>query len=125
MSNFKHFFETLQQSVINDSFVKLTLSKPNRKSEGFLNVYMRLFVVDGKELFQFKYRYTSEIKYKQFSLNEAISELEILLMKSFRVGTLFTLNEDLLVTVSKKKVISYRDNAPSFKNKLPEIPLES
>lgn len=46
-------------------------------------------------------------------------------MESFRVGTLFTLNEDLLVTVSKKKVISYRDNAPSFKNKLPEIPLES
>jgi len=35
------------------------------------------------------------------------------------------LNEDLLVLVSKKKLISYRDNAPSFKNKLPELPLGS
>ncbi|WP_347174976.1 hypothetical protein [Polaribacter uvawellassae] len=125
MSDFKVFFETLRNSVINDEFVKLTLSKPIRKSNGLLNVYLRLFVIDGKEIFQFKYRYATENTYKQFSLNEAISELEILLMESFRVGTLFTLNEDLLVTVSKKKVISYRDNAPSFKNKLPEIPLES
>ncbi len=125
MSDFKVFFETLRNSVINDEFVKLTLSKPIRKSNGLLNVYLRLFEIDGKEVFQFKYRYATDNTYKQFSLKEAISELEQLLMESFRVGTLFTLNEDLLVTVSKKKVISYRDNAPSFKNKLPEIPLES
>ena len=125
MSDFNIFFETLRNSVINDEFVKLTLSKPIRKSNGLLNVYLRLFEIDGKEIFQFKYRHATDNTYKQFSLKEAISELEILLMESFRVGTLFTLNEDVLVTVSKKKVISYRDNAPSFKNKLPEIPLES
>jgi hypothetical protein len=30
-----------------------------------------------------------------------------------------------LVMVSKKKQVSYRDNAPSFRNKLPEISQES
>lgn len=125
MSDFKQFFETLQHSLTNDNFVKLTLSKPIRKSEGLINVYMRLFLIEGKEVFQFKYRHTAEEKYKQFSLNEAILELEKLLMESFRAGTLFTLNEDLLILVSKKKLISYRENAPSFKNKLPEVPLES
>lgn len=125
MSEFKDFFEKLQQSLKSDDFVKLTLSKPYRKSEGLLNVYMRLFVVDGKDVFQFKYRYATEEKYKQFSLNEAISQLEILLMESLRTGTLFTLNEDLLVTVSKNRNVTYRDGAPSFKNKLPEIPLQS
>ena len=125
MSEFKHLFETLQQSLTNDAFVKLTLSKPLRKSEGLLNVYMRLFMVDGKEIFEFKYRYTEEQKYKQFSLEEAKTELEKLLLTSFRAGTLFTLNEDLIIMVSKKKAVSYRDNAPSFKNKLPEIPLQS
>ncbi|WP_422091937.1 hypothetical protein [Tenacibaculum ovolyticum] len=125
MSDFKQFFETLQHSLTNDNFVKLTLSKPIRKSEGLINVYMRLFLIEGKEVFQFKYRHAAEEKYKQFSLNEAILELEKLLMESFRAGTLFTLNEDLLILVSKKKLISYRENAPSFKNKLPEVPLES
>ncbi|WP_147677998.1 hypothetical protein [Algibacter pacificus] len=125
MSEFKDFFEALQQSVQNDEFVKLTLSKPLRKREGLINVYMRLFVVDGKDIFQLKYRHTEEELYKQFSLKEAIAELEILLTDTFRTGTLFTLNEDLLVTVSKKKLVSYRTTAPSFKNKLPEVPLES
>ena len=124
MNEFSHFFETLQQSLINDEFVKLTLSKPIRKSEGVLNVYMRLFVKEGKEIFEFKYRHADEHQYKQFSLNEAISELETLLLQWFRTGTLFTLSEDLLIMVSKTKLASYRDNAPSFRNKLPEIPLQ-
>ncbi|GAL61099.1 hypothetical protein [Algibacter lectus] len=125
MSEFKDFFERLQQSVIDDEFVKLTLSRPLRKSEGLVNVYMRLFVVEGKTIFQFKYRHTEEEVYKQFSLPEAIAEIEELLTNSFRGGTLFTLKEDLLLVVSKKKKVSYRENAPSFKNKLPDVPLES
>ena len=125
MSEFKEFFERLQQSVINDEFVKLTLSKPARKSEGLVNVYMRLFVVEGKTVFQLKYRYTEEELYKQFTLKEAIAEIETLLTDTFRGGTLFTLKEDLLVLISKKKNVTYRENAASFKNKLPEIPLES
>ena len=125
MTDFNHFFETLQQSLKNDAFVKLTLSKPLRKSEGLINVYMRFFLVDGKEIFQFKYRHTSEEKYKQFSLNDAIIQIEKLLLETFRTGTLFTLQEDLLILVSKKKAISYRENTPSFKNKLPEISLGS
>lgn len=125
MSEFKDFFKTLEQGVVNDEFVKLTLSKPVRKSEGLLNIYMRLVVIDGKNTIEFKYRYATNNEYKQFSLNEAISEMETLLMETFRVGTLFTLSKDLLVMVSKNKIISYRENAPSFKNKLPEIPRES
>ena len=122
MSEFKEFFEALQESLLNDEFVKLTLSKPIRKSEGLLNVYMRLIVIDGKESFEFKYRFADNNEFKQFSLNEAKSEMEILLMESFRTGTLFTLSYDLLVMVSKKKQVSCRDTAPSFKNKLPEHP---
>ena len=88
MSQFKEFFEALAQSVADDEFVKLTLSKPIRKSEGLLNVYVRLLLVDGAEVFQFKYRYAEENEFKQFSLTEAQSELENLLSESFRGGTL-------------------------------------
>lgn len=125
MSNFSVLFKTLQESLVNDEFVKLTLSKPLRKSEGLLNVYMRLFTIDDKKVFELKYRYNEENKHKQFSLNEVFLELEKLLLESFRAGTLFTLSEDLIIMVSKKKAVSYRENAPSFKNKLPEIPLQS
>lgn len=125
MSDFKHLFNILEHSIASNKFVKLTLSKPLRKSEGLLNVYVRLFVVDKKEVFQLKYRYQTEEKYQQFSLEDVKTELEKLLIVSFRAGTLFTLSEDLLVMVSRKKAVSYRENSPSFKNKLPEILLKS
>jgi hypothetical protein len=125
MSEFKEFFEALQQGLLNDEFVKLTLSKPLRKREGLLNVYVRLFIIDGQEVFQLKYRYATEDIFKQFSLKEAMSTIESLLLETFRTATLFTLSYDLLVMVSKKKQVSYRDTAPSFKNKLPEISPES
>jgi len=125
MSDFKLFFETLQESLIKDEFVKLTLSKPIRKSEGLLNVYVRLFKVEGKAVFELKYRFAEENKFKQFSLDAVMSEVESLLINKFRTACLFTLSEDLIVLVSKKKLVSYRDNAPSFKNKLPEIPMQS
>ena len=125
MSQFNILFETLQKSITNDEFVKLTFSKPIRKSEGLLNIYVRLFIVDGETIFQLKYRYATEYKFKKFSLEDLTLEIENLLLTTFRAATLFTLDEDLMVMVSKKKMVSYRDNAPSFKNKLPEIPLES
>lgn len=125
MSEFKEFFEALQQSILNDEFVKLTVSKPHRKNEGLLNVYVRLYLVEGQEVFEFKYRHATENQYKKFSLKDAMVELEKLLLETFRAGTLFTLSYDLLVMVSKKKQVSCRDTAPSFKNKLPEISKES
>ncbi|WP_166384686.1 MULTISPECIES: hypothetical protein [unclassified Polaribacter] len=125
MSEFKVLFETLQRSLTNDEFVKLTLSKPMRKSEGLLNVYVRLFKVDGEDVFELKYRHAEENEFLQFSLEGVMTEVEKLLMETFRAATLFTLSEDLIVMVSKKKLVSYRDNAPSFKNKLPEIPMQS
>ena len=100
------------------------MSKPLRKSDGLLNVYIRLLVVEGKGVFNFKYRNATEDVFKEFSLKDAIVELETLLMKSFRTGTLFTLQEDLLVMVSKKKLVSYQKNAPTFKNKLPNVDKE-
>ena len=125
MSDINILFNTLQNSLTRNEFVKLTLSKSLRKSEGLLNVYMRLFLVDGKQIFQYKYRYITQELYKQFTFVEALVEIEKLLMETFRAGTLFTLSEDLLILISKKKMISYRDNAPSFRNLLPDIALQS
>jgi hypothetical protein len=125
MSEFKELFEAVQKSIAKDEFVKLTISKPHRKNEGLLNVYVRLYVIEGKETFEFKYRHIADNQYKKLALKSAMIELEKLLLETFRAGTLFTLSYDLLVMVSKKKQVSYRDTAPSFKNKLPEISQES
>ena len=122
MSDFKEFFDALEQSVTDDEFVKLTLSKPLKKNEGLLNVYVRVVSIGDDKTFEFKYRHTDSNTFKKFPLSETKLILEKLLLDTFRSGTLFTLSYDLLVMVSKKKHISCRDTAPSFRNKLPEHP---
>lgn len=120
MNDFQQLKEALSLSVQHNNFVKLTLSKPIRKSDGLPNVYVRLIKIKDKEMFQFTYRFTTNDKVKNYTLTEAIAELETLLLENFRAATLFTLTADLMVFISKKKKVSYKSNAPSFKNKLPE-----
>ncbi|WP_435262308.1 class I SAM-dependent methyltransferase [Tenacibaculum sp. nBUS_03] len=120
MNEFQQLRDTLSQSILNANFVKMTLSKPIKKSDGLPNVYVRLVKIKGAEVLQFTYHYTTNDKVKNYTITEALSELEILLLDNFRAATLFTLKNDLLVFISKKKKISYKLNAPSFKNKLPD-----
>ena len=120
MNDFQQLNEALRQSIVADNFVKLTLSKPIRKSDELPNVYIRLVKIKGVDLFQFTYHYSTNDKVKNYTLEEAIAELEVLLLESFRAAMLFTLANDLLVFVSKKKKVTYKENAASFKNKLPD-----
>ncbi|SEE41397.1 Methyltransferase domain-containing protein [Tenacibaculum sp. MAR_2010_89] len=120
MNEFQQLRDTLSQSILNANFVKMTLSKPIKKSDGLPNVYIRLVKIKGAEVLQFTYHYTTNDKVKNYTITEALSELEILLLDNFRAATLFTLKNDLLVFISKKKKVSYKLNAPSFKNKLPD-----
>ncbi len=120
MNDFQQLKDILNQSILENNFVKLTLSKPISKGDGLPNVYVRLVQIKGIALLQFTYHYTTNDKVKNYTIVEALSELEILLMENFRAATLFTLSNDLLIFISKKKKVSYKLNAPSFKNKLPE-----
>ncbi len=120
MNPFKELAETLSTSVQNNEFVKLTLSKPIKKGDGLPNIYVRFIKIKEAEMFQFTYRYTTNDQVKNYTLQETIKKLEVLLIDNFRTATLFTLSNDLLVFISKKKKVSYKVNAPSFKNKLPE-----
>lgn len=121
MNEFEELIKYLRESVLQNDFVKLTLSKPVRKSEELLNVYVRQITLKEKEYFQFTYRNKTNDQVKNYTLQEAIIEIESLLLEKFRAGSLFTLSKDILVFVSKKKKVSYKTGAASFKNKLPEV----
>ncbi|MDY0779563.1 SAM-dependent methyltransferase [Tenacibaculum sp. IB213877] len=120
MNELQQLFDELKKSIKEDNFVKLTLSKPVSKSFELPNVYVRQIQLKGETSYQFLYRYTTNDQVKNYSLEETIHELENLLSEKFRAATLFTLGKDFLVFVSKKKKVSYKTSAPSFKNKLPE-----
>ncbi len=121
MNEFEQLITSLRESVLQNDFVKFTLSKPVRKSEELLNVYIRQVTLREKEYFQFTYRNKTNDQVKNYTLQETVIELESLLLEKFRAGSLFTLAKDILIFVSKKKKVSYKIGAASFKNKLPEV----
>ncbi|MFV0238146.1 MAG: class I SAM-dependent methyltransferase [Flavobacteriales bacterium] len=121
MIDLEDLFEAIQKSFDRDDFVKLTFSKPIRKSEELKNVYVRLIYIKRKPNLSFTYRYKTNDQVKNYPFEKAKKYIRELLSDSFRLATFFSLKEDLLVFVSKKRTLSYRKNPPSFKNKPPEV----
>lgn len=120
MEELKALFEEIKSSIVADTFVKITLSKPIRKNDGLRNVYIRLVNIQGQQKFQFTYRNKTNDVVKNFSMEETFEQIEDLLMNTFRSGVVFTLPDDIQVFISKKKAITLKKVAPSFTNKLPE-----
>ena len=120
MNDFQKLFSAFKEAITQNNFVKLTLSKPIRKSEDLQNVYVRQIVLKDKEMFQFLYRNKTNDVTKNYTLPEAIIEIEGLMLNNFRAAILFTLEKDIQVFISKKKKVSYKETRASFKNKLPD-----
>ncbi|ANW96156.1 SAM-dependent methyltransferase [Wenyingzhuangia fucanilytica] len=120
MEEFKALFEEIQSSIVADTFVKMTFSKPIRKNDGLRNIYIRLVTIQNEQKFQFTYRNKTNDVVKNFSMEEALEQMADLLMNTFRSAVVFTLPDDIQVFVSKKKVITLKKVAPSFTHKLPE-----
>ena len=120
MNELAPFFEKLDQSITNDNFVKITLSKPAYKSDGLHNVYAKIATIKGERMLSFTYHYQTNDQVKNYSFDEAKEIFSELLNQKFKVGILFTLEEDFTIQFSKKGKVSTRTTHPSFKNKPPE-----
>ncbi|MCB0409664.1 MAG: SAM-dependent methyltransferase [Flavobacteriales bacterium] len=114
------FLEKLTKSFESNNFVKITLSKPAFKSDGLLNIYIRLIEIKGEMLFSFTYHYKTNDQVKNYNLEETKGLLTELVNNKFKVATLFTLQEDFTLQFSKKGKVSTRISAPSFEQKPPK-----
>ncbi len=121
MEDFNTLFNTLQLSLKRDDFVKITLSKPLSKKNELTNVYIRFIKIKENSYLSFTYRYKTNDQVKNHTFQEAEETITDLLLNAFRFATLFSLQEDMQVFVSKKKKVTFKTMHPSFKNKPPEI----
>lgn len=117
MNSINSFFDKLKTSISEGKFVKLTLSKPSYKSDKLINIYGREVVIKGEQKISFTYRYETFDEVKNYSINESVEELTGWLENKFKIATLFTLEEDIVLKISKKGKQSLFNQPPSFKNK--------
>ncbi|MBX2942772.1 MAG: SAM-dependent methyltransferase [Cyclobacteriaceae bacterium] len=101
MSELERWIEELKKTLANGDFVKLTLSKPARKSE-LINVYVKLIMLKGEQQLSFTFHYKTRDEIKNYNLSEGVEKVKGLLSTEFKIGTLFTTQLDVVLLISKK-----------------------
>ncbi len=102
MNEVTDFLESAVKSINAPRFVKLTLSKPTRQAGDLLNVYVKMAEIKNTVSLSFTYHFATNDKVKNFEVTEGIQELNSLLKSSFYHATLFSIDEDLTLRISKK-----------------------
>ena len=96
------FFEKLNLSLKNGSFVKMTLSKPVAKNNELRNIYIKPILLKDNKMYQFTYRYERRDETKNFDAKQTIEQVRRLVPDVFQNVSLFTISEDVTLLVSKK-----------------------
>lgn len=112
MDSLENWSNGLVMSLNNDEFVKLTLSKPVGQDD-LLNIYVKLVSIKRSPHLSFTYHYKTKDTVKNFAIVEGLLHIRNLLETDFRIATLFTTKEDLVLRISKKGKVDVISNAPS------------
>jgi hypothetical protein len=108
------FTTAFKRSIKEEDFVRLTLSKPSAHEKELLNVYIRAVTIKQQSKLSFTYRYKKNDQVKNYGLAEAEAEIKSLLKDSFKIATLFTTREDLVLLIPKKGKLILKKGKPSF-----------
>jgi 2-polyprenyl-3-methyl-5-hydroxy-6-metoxy-1,4-benzoquinol methylase len=108
------FITHLKDSIKNQEFVKLTLSKPSKNEKGLQNVYVRLVSIKQASKLSFTYRHNTNDQVKNFDIEEATAEIRLLLKDSFKIATLFTTTADFVLLIPKKGKLILKKSKASF-----------
>ena len=96
------FFAKVENSLKNNSIVKMTLSKPVSKNNELRNVYVKPILLKDNKMYQFTFRYERRDETKNFDARQTLEQVKKLVPEVFQNVSLFTLTEDVTLLVSKK-----------------------
>lgn len=100
--NLEKFKSRVEEAALQNTLVKMTLSKPKAKQDELRNVYVKPVLIKDKRLFAFTYRYERRDEVKNHDAAQLMELLGELLPARFRNAVLFTLSEDCTLSVSSK-----------------------
>ena len=98
----ERFFKQVAESVVQNTLVKMTLSKPAQKHDELRNIYVKPVLIKDKRLFAFTYHYERRDEVKNYDASQMQEILKELLPSRFLNAVLFTVDADVTLLVSSK-----------------------
>lgn len=112
-----NLIKLLNESVLNNEFIFAVLSNLRKKDEeGFNKIDIKPVLIKDEIKFQFTYYYKTKVIHKNLEPLETISEIEELLIESFRQAMIFTKESDYQILISKKGKINILKKEPTREN---------
>ncbi len=103
---------SVQSSLNDNTFVKLSLGNYKGKEENLKNIYIKRIAIKGEEKLSFTYRYKTRDIVKNYSIEEGIGKGHDFLNQEFYVATLYTTAFDLgFENLHDKKIILRKNPA--------------
>jgi SAM-dependent methyltransferase len=109
------FSQYLVTSLYDRSFLKLSLGNYNGEEDDLKNVYVRRIEIKKVEKLSFTYRYKTRDIVKNYGVQVGVALIDEYLRSGFRIATLFTPSEDVVVQQNQAGVYRLNRNAPALK----------
>ncbi len=110
----KNLLHEIEVSVKENSFVKLTLSKPRQKGE-LKNIYIRYITLKNEPHFSFTFHYDTKDEVQNASIKASLELIEDQLSTTFLHANLFTTQFDINLETSKKGKVRWQKKTATLK----------
>lgn len=102
------FNAVLSASIAASTMVKLSLGNYNGNEKELKNIYIKKVKIKRADMLSFNYRYKTRDIFKNHPIEEGLRLIGNLISNDFRIGTLFTTDEEIIIEHDKKGVIKLR-----------------
>jgi SAM-dependent methyltransferase len=105
------FSSVLSKNITASTMVKLSLGNYNGNEKELKNIYVKKVKIKRADMLSFNYRYKTRDIFKNYQIEDGLKLISNLLSNDFRVGTLFTVDEEVIIEHDKKGAIKLRKRA--------------
>lgn len=112
MSNQVHlqqFKDQLSESILNNTFVKISMGNYQGNEKELKNVYVRKVKIKRSDMLSFTYRYKTRDIIKNFPIADGIILVGNFASNDFKVATLFSSEKEIILEHGKKQLITLRE----------------
>ncbi|MDN3587039.1 SAM-dependent methyltransferase [Pedobacter aquatilis] len=112
----KQFKLNITKSIDAQTFVKISFGNYRGAEENLKQILIRKLIIKREDKLTFTLRYKTRDIVKNFSIKDGVKQIFNYLEDGFRIATLFTTENDIILEELNNKKIALREMAPSTKS---------
>ncbi len=103
------FIKSFKANIVDKNLVKLSLGNYHGNDRDLKNIYIKLVKIKRIDMLSFNYRYKTRDIFKNYEIEAGQKLVFNLLSNDFRIGTMFTVDQEAIIEHDKNGIIKLRE----------------